>query len=237
MTAEKTTLAIPDRLGHGDAFINPTSDPKLNLPKLLREIVLRGGGTVAGLRALTAQERDDGVQAETTGGGLWRFKAASTATDDGHFVLTPNDAPAAGRWVRMGATATYFLMAITQATADAAVLLTIPTGVTLIPDDFFWVVTTPFTGGTSSAIGVSSSNISGKTTKGDLLGGAAGDLTATLGTAGTVAGTIGAQWTTVAGRRYVMKAGDTIRFDRIASQYTAGVGSVGMRGLILTEAT
>src|SRR3954466_4354256 len=56
--------------------------------------------------------------------------------------------------------------------ADAAVLFTVPSapaGLRLQVTRCFWEVTTPFTGGASSAIGLSSSNAS-YNTKGDLLG-------------------------------------------------------------------
>lgn len=103
--------------------------------------------------------------------------------------------------------------------ADAAVLYTVPTGIRLSVGRSFWEVTTPFTGGSSSAIGLSSSNAA-YNTKGDLLGGAAGDVLAGL-TAG-FKGTIGAK---VASQGViVLVGGDTIRFDRIVSAFTAGAG-------------
>lgn len=103
--------------------------------------------------------------------------------------------------------------------ADAAVLYTVPTGIRLLVGRPFWEVTTPFTGGTSSAIGLSSSNAA-YNTKGDLLGGASGDVAAGLGAG--FQGTIGAK---VASQGLVvLVAGNTIRFDRITSVFTAGVG-------------
>lgn len=102
--------------------------------------------------------------------------------------------------------------------ADAAVLYTVPAGIRLQVGRAFWEVTTPWTGGASSAIGLSSSNAA-YNTKGDLLGGAAGDVLAGL-TAG-FKGTIGAKAATQG--VIVLVAGDTIRFDRIVSAFTAGV--------------
>lgn len=103
--------------------------------------------------------------------------------------------------------------------ADAAVLFTIPAGYRCQVGRAFWEVTTPWTGGASSAIGVSSSNANANT-KGDILGGAAGDVAAGL-TAG-FKGTVGAKIAALG--LVVLVAGDTIRFDRIASAFTAGAG-------------
>lgn len=108
---------------------------------------------------------------------------------------------------------------VTFATADAAVLFTLPTGYRAIVGRCLWEVTTAFTGGTSSAIGLSSSNAS-YTTKGDLLGGASGDVLAGLTTG--FKGTTGAKLATQG--LVVLAAGDTIRFDRITSVFTAGAG-------------
>lgn len=119
----------------------------------------------------------------------------------------------------------------TFATADAAVLFTVPTltngAAALKIDSLFWEITTSMTGGTTPAIGVSSSN-SKYNTKGDLLGGASGDLTASLVSTNTyVPGTLGAKFAAAAttGKIFLV-AGDTIRFDRIANAFTAGAGYV-----------
>lgn len=116
---------------------------------------------------------------------------------------------------------------ISFATADAAVLFTVPTltnGASAIKlDSLFWEVTTSFTGGSSSAIGISSSS-SLYNTKGDLLGGATGDVLATLVSTGgkLKTGTAGAK--VVSTVKNYLVAGDTLRFDRIASVFTAGAG-------------
>lgn len=104
-------------------------------------------------------------------------------------------------------------------TADAAVLGTVPAGCALLVLRGYWDVTSGFTGGTSSAIGLSSSQTA-HSTKGDLLGGGSGDVTATLGTAGLKLGTAGADQ--AAG--ILLDAGATIKFDRITSAFTAGAG-------------
>ncbi len=119
----------------------------------------------------------------------------------------------------------------TFATADAAVLYTVPAltnGAACIKlDSLFWEVTTSFTGGTTPGIGVSSSNAK-YNTKGDLLGGTGGDLTASLVSTNTyVPGILGAKYasTGTTGKIFLV-AGDTIRFDRIANAFTAGAGYV-----------
>lgn len=107
--------------------------------------------------------------------------------------------------------------------ADGDVLFTVPTGYRFAVKRLFWEVTTGFTGGASSAVGVSSSN-SSYSTAGDLLGGATGDVTATLGTAGIKGGTLGTKFGS--NGVVVLEAGDTIKFNKITSAFTAGAGYV-----------
>lgn len=112
--------------------------------------------------------------------------------------------------------------AISSATTDAEVLYTVPDHLTLLVLPFvLWEVTTAFTGGTSSAIGISSS-ATGYTTKGDVHGGASGDVLATL-TAGHKHGTAGAK---IASPGVVLPGGSTLRFDRVTSAFTAGAGYI-----------
>ena len=103
--------------------------------------------------------------------------------------------------------------------ADAAPLFVVPPGMRIAIERPLIEVIVPFTGGAASAIGLSSSNV-GYNTKGDLAGGAAGDVAAGLtagfkGTLGTKAATQGV---------IVLVGGDVIRFDRITSVFTAGSG-------------
>lgn len=115
-------------------------------------------------------------------------------------------------------------------TADAAVLGTLPSGVELLVVRSYWEITADFTGGTASAIGLSSSQ-SPHNTKGDLLGGGSGDVAAGL-TAGIKAGTIGAD--IAAG--VLLVGGSTIRFDRITSAFTAGAGYAHVVAVVLGSA-
>lgn len=104
---------------------------------------------------------------------------------------------------------------ISKDTADGEVLFTVPAGLRLLLLVAFWHVTADFTGGASSAVGLDSSNAA-YSTPGDLLGGAGGDVAAGL-TAG-FKGTVGAK------RVVVLEPGDTVRFQRITSAFTAGEG-------------
>lgn len=178
--------------------------------------------TSTALKALT----DSSVRAEgdthtlESNGSVWRYSASSTAADTTeNLVLTPSDST--GRWIRQGS-GIFLRLAVAYATADAAVLFTVPTGFELTLRSLWWEITTGFTGGTSSAIGISSSNAA-YNTAGDLLGGAAGALTASIGSASkAVGGTIGTKFGS--NGRVTLVAGNTIIFNRIASVYTAGAG-------------
>jgi len=114
-------------------------------------------------------------------------------------------------------------LAIDYTLADAAVLYTVPAGLRLLIQDAWWDIVTGFTGGSSSAVGLSSSQAP-YTTKGMLLGGSSGDVAATL-VAGATQGTVGTGLT-AAPKLIVLAAGATVRFDRITSVFTAGAGYV-----------
>jgi hypothetical protein len=101
------------------------------------------------------------------------------------------------------------------------VLYTVPAGFELELETSFWEVTADFTGGSSSAIGLSSSNAA-LSTKGDVLGGASGDVAAGLLAAGVKAkGTKGAK---MGNPGAYLVGGNTVRFDRVTSAFTAGTG-------------
>lgn len=171
------------------------------------------------LAAIAAADRYDGqlvvVQSDNS---LWRFESSSSASDTTQsFVVTPG--AGSGRWLR----ADKFVdikVAVDFNTADAAVLFTVPVGFRLRVVRPWWEVTADFTGGSSSTIGMSSSQ-SPYNTKGDVQGGAAGDALAAL-TAGYRGGTLGTDLGTQG--LMVLDAGSTVRFDRITSAFTAGTG-------------
>lgn len=180
--------------------------------------------TSTALKALTdSSVRADGdTHTLESDGSVWRYSASSTAADTTeNLVLTPSDST--GRWIRQGSNI-FLRLSVAVATADAATLFTVPTGFELTLRSLWWEITTGFTGGTNAAIGVSSNNTA-YNTKGDLLGGAGGSLTASIGTASkAVGGTIGAKFGS--NGRVTLVAANTIRFDRIADVYAAGAGYV-----------
>lgn len=189
--------------------------------------------TLTALKALTAADsnRTHGniVQVEADG-SEWIFNKDSALTNDNILVATP--AAGSGRWLRKPGPCSLWLP-IAYTTANNAVLLTMATGAVFKLDSAHWRVTTGFSGGSSSAIGVSSSL---NTTPGDILGGASGELTAVLGTAGSKSGTIGVKMDTVAelhAQLYV--ALDTFIFNRITSVYTAGAGYVVLCGNLISN--
>lgn len=196
---------------------------------LARDVAKRIHAPVASVTALAAITEDfrfDGQQVVVTAdGGRWMFSSASSASDASkNLVVTPDSG--SGRWLRLPGSLR-LVLPFTYATADAAALFTAPAGALLLIRKLFWTIDTDMTGGSSSAIGVSSGK-TGFTTKGDLLGGAGGDVAASLtaalspanGTIGTKADTVGELHTTL------WKAADTLRFDRITSAFTAGSGAV-----------
>lgn len=180
--------------------------------------------SLALLKSVPATRRTNGQMVRLLDdGSRWQFNASSALAGDDQLVVAPD--AGGGRWLRDLGMAR-LRMPFAFDTADAAVLLTVPAGCLLQPIEFFWEVTANFTGGTSSTIGVSS-NKTGYSTKGNLLGGAAGDAAAALTTAlSPNVGTIGANWATIANRRVLWIPTDTFRFDRITSAFTAGTGFV-----------
>jgi hypothetical protein len=193
-----------------------------------REVSQRAGGTVAdrtALAGLNKAARADGMLCIVASDrSEWVFTQASSAVDTTqNLVVTPTDA-AGGAWLRVDSYIDLKL-AIAFGTADAAALFTVPTGFIVRFGRLFWEVTTSFTGGASSAIGVSSTNANFNT-KGDLLGAAGGDVAATLVSTGSPykGGTLGAKYGS--NGIVVLVAGDVLRYDRITSAFTAGVGFV-----------
>lgn len=114
---------------------------------------------------------------------------------------------------------------ITKDTADGAELYKVPTDVRgFLIHRIFWEVTaTAWTGGASSAIGVSSDDAN-YNTKGDLLGGATGDVATTLTANKWTGGTLGTKFGS--NGVVVLAPGKILRFDRITSAFTAGTGRV-----------
>ncbi len=188
--------------------------------------------TVAALKALAAADSahvQGNVVTVRADGSEWVYHPTSALTGDDILVITPTNA--AGRWLRkVGRVA--LALPIGHATANAATLLTLPAGAAFKLESAHWLVTTAFTGGSSSAIGVSST---GATTAGDILGGASGDVEATL-TAGHKAGTVGTLMDTdteLHARLYA--ATNVFTFNRVTSNFTAGAGYAVLVGDLLAN--
>lgn len=126
-------------------------------------------------------------------------------------------------------------LAIDKTMADAAVLYTIPTGKTLSIVRAYWEVSVSWSGGSSSAIGISSTNAA-YNTKGDILGGSAGDVAAMLVSTGSpYKGTLGPKMLMSAGTTssVVLVAADVIRYDKVTSTFTAGSGFLHIDGFLV----
>ena len=178
--------------------------------------------TVTALSLLPKEECVDGMRCVVTAdNSSWVFSIASTAVDTTlQLAVQPSGAAFPGCWLR----ADRFVdlkLAISFATADAALLFTVPAGFRIRPTRPLWEVTAPFAGGTASTIGLSSNN-SAYNTKGDLLGGAAGDAAAVL-VSTTPGPFVGAAGTKITGA-VVLVATNTILFNQIASAFTSGAG-------------
>lgn len=186
--------------------------------------------TVAALKAFDTGRCTTGqLKLIEADGSMWVYHATSTASDStDQMVITPTGST--GRWLRRPGAALALTFAVTFNTADAAVLFTVPAGAVFLVQRCWWDVTADFTGGTSSTIGLSSSKTA-HSTKGDLQGGAAGDAAAALTTGNYQLGTIGAD--IAAG--VILEPGNTIRFDRITSAFTAGTGNARVAGLLLSN--
>ncbi len=184
--------------------------------------------TMAALTAIAAADRAAGmlcgVLSDTAGEfSLWKFHATSTAADTSVNLVAAPDV-GTGRWLRADKFVNLFLAA-TFATADNATLFTVPVGARLRPLDAYWDIGTSWAGGSSSAIGVHASP-TGWTTKGDILGGATGDVEATL--VSTNARKVGTKGAKQADGDFglILVAADTLKFDRVTSIFTSGVGKV-----------
>lgn len=191
--------------------------------------------TLAALKSIPADRRVNGqlflCLADNT---LWKYHSSSSITGDDVLVATPD--AGSGRFLRMPG-AGKFELAFTFATADAAVLLTMQAGQELAVERVLWRISADMTGGAASAIGVSSNKTTPTnwSTKGDVHGGAAGDVAATLvASGGLIAGTIGADMDTLTKTRgLILRSTDTLKFDRITSAFTAGSGAVVVVGTLM----
>lgn len=185
---------------------------------------------MAALQALAASSISDGQMFMLqTDGSRWRYAAASVLTSDtgaaaGPVWVATATTAGVGAFIRVsGLLDAAFTIGF--GTADAAVLYTVPTGFTLRIDRTYYEIATSFTGGTNSAIGASSTNAA-YNTKGDIQGGSGGDVASALVSTGGAfkAGTQGAKYGS--NGVVVLVGGNAVRFDQIASTFTAGAGKL-----------
>jgi len=211
---------------------NAGSDPLDQLETLAQQAADASIQRMANAAALAATVGKHGqVALKLDDGTRWWFNANSSATDASQSVVI---AASSGAWLLLEK-ACVLTLPFTFATADAAVLWTAPTGCRFRPRDAWWEISANMTGGSTPAIGVHAS-VSGWSTKGDILGGASGDLTATLVTTNTrMTGTVGAKLDTHVHDRLIMIAGDTFNFDQITSAFAAGAGNVRISGDLLAN--
>lgn len=182
--------------------------------------------TKTALAALAAKNRCDGqlafVKADRS---LWMFDASSVLTTDEASALAVAPAAGTGCWLR-AESAIVAKLPIAFGMADGATIWTLPEGFAVRATGLpYWEVTTSWTGGSSSSIGVAASR-TGFTAAGAVLGGAAGDVAATL-VAGIAAGTIGTGFDSLAEiQAGLFEEGDTFTYEEITSAFTAGAGYV-----------
>jgi hypothetical protein len=196
-----------------------------------REVSERHAGTYAtkaALQAVSASSRSDGqlafVRADRS---TWMFDVASVLTTDEASALALEPTAGAGCWLRAD-NAFVAKLPVAFGMADGATIWTIPEGFAVRASGLpYWEVTAAWTGGSSSAIGIASSR-TGFTAAGAVLGGAGGDVLATL-VAGIAAGTIGTGFDSLAEiQAALFEEGDTFTYEEITSAFTAGSGFVCM---------
>lgn len=221
----------------------------LDLPTLLRSIAAEADGlTVAAAQALTEA---DWAGRPVIGGKPMRWDADSLVNDDtGNVAVKPDaledDEP--GRFVLEEAF-TIITVSFTFETADGAALFVVPDGVVLdlLPPYAWWFIDgASFTGGAGTpAIGLHTSK-SGLNTKGDLLGGKAGDVAAALVKASPVAPNFGTPGSLACPARGVFRenaavasAAATPRFaiEQLLYAKTIGTGAAGVKAALINGGT
>jgi hypothetical protein len=199
--------------------------------QVAQELSQRHAGTFAtkvALQGLPAKARCDGqlafVKADRS---LWMFDSASVLTTDAASELVLEPTAGDGAWLRADK-AFVAKLPIAFGMADGATIWTIPEGFAIRATGLpYWENTVSWSGGSSSSIGVASSR-TGFTAAGAVLGGAAGDVAATL-VAGIAAGTVGTGFDSLAEiQAGLFEEGDTFTYEEITSAFTAGSGFVCM---------
>ena len=186
--------------------------------------------TVAQLKAIQPEAEDNGKIVQISTGNFYVYDADSILTGDDALVIAPTNGP--GLYLLAAGYNFDLAVAVAFGKADAAAHLTSPNTAFLAAlGRSYWEVTADWTGGTASTIGASLS-AAPHSTKGDVIGGSAGDADATLVAAGgKLLGTIG---TDVAGG-ILWKGNVAVRHDRITSAFTAGAGYIHLIGRMLVN--
>jgi hypothetical protein len=189
------------------------------------------GLTVAKLKTIDVSDHQQGERvqlADPRNSNFYYYDATSELAGDDLIVIAPAEGP--GRYLLAPGYDFDLALPIAFGDADAAALVTTPDTAFLARlGRSYWEVTADWTGGSSSTIGIST-DTAPDDTQGDLLGGAAGDVAATLVAAGgNLLGTIGAK---VAGG-ILLKGDVVVRYDEITSAFTAGAGFAHLVGTMI----
>lgn len=229
------THGIPENFGAGGSGLCPDGQA-VNLRDVLRTIRGANGAPVANgaaMDALGPNARSDGqIRLNIATQQRWVYVSAATAVDtSGLLFRKPADNPATGGWCLMPGEVD-IAMPFGFATADAVSLVTMPVNCIFMPLEFYFEITTGLVG--AGAIGMSSAKAN-YNTKGDLLGGATGDVAATLVVGNPILGTVGTKWASLANKRAIWKAGETFRYDRVSGTNTAGAGRIHAVGHLIAN--
>lgn len=184
------------------------------------------GITVAQLKGIDVIGNQQGERVQLSSGLMYYYHATTVLTGDDAFVIRPTRGP--GGYLLAPGYPFDLPLPLIYTLADAAILATPPAGFVAELGRSYWEVTADWTGGSSSAIGIST-NTAPDSTQGDLLGGAGGDVAATLvSSGGKILGTVGVN---VAGG-ILLKGGVGVRYDEITSAFTAGTGFLHLIGTV-----
>jgi len=155
-------------------------------------------------------------------GARWWWHSTCICVHDGMLVLTPNDEPALGRWLRCVGFIDIALP-IDWTLANNAAILTVPLGARLKLLGTYLEVTESFHGTGNPSVSLSSTH-SGMQTPGSIAGGTGGETLPGL-TAGIRPGTIGTSLSSLVNMHDAMLTdGDEIRWRRSGGSFTSGKG-------------
>jgi hypothetical protein len=190
-------------------------------------VILRPHGgfavsTKAALKAIPKDLRQEGVEVLVTAdNSRWIFAAASVLADTtDNLVVAPN--VGAGRWLRADQAAV-LKIPFSFANTDDEVIFTVPAGFAMRLTAYpFLDIATSFAGGASSSFGIST-NITGYTADGALVG----VTLEAAATEGVKPCTIGAELPDLAHfHALLFVEGSVIEYNRVVSAFTAGAADL-----------